>query len=41
MKRNEVLSGTFESSRALLRQEPKSIKLRFKVVKNILKRLRK
>ena len=41
MKRKEVLSGTFESSRILLRQEPKSIKIRFKVVKKILKRLRK
>ena len=41
MNRKEVLSGTFESSRIILRQEPKSIKLRFRVVKNILKRLRK
>ena len=39
--RKEVLTGTFESSRIILRQEPKSIKLRFRVVKNILKRLRK
>jgi hypothetical protein len=41
MKKREVLTGTFESSRTLLRQEPKSIKLRFKVVNKILKRLRK
>ena len=41
MKKREVLTGTFESSRKLLRQEPKSINVRFKVVKNFLKRLRK
>lgn len=41
MVRKEVLTGTFESSRKILRQEPKTIKVKFKLVKNILKRLRK
>ncbi len=41
MNRKEVLKGKFESSRTKLRQEPKSINIRFRVVKNILKRLHK
>ena len=41
MKRKEVLTGTFESSRKIMRQEPNEIKVKFKLVKHLLKRLRK
>ena len=41
MNRKEVLSGTFESSRKIMRQEPKNVKIKFKLVKHFLKRLRK
>ena len=41
MKRKEVLTGTFESSRKIMRQEPNEIKIKFKLVKHLLKRLRK
>jgi hypothetical protein len=41
MKRKEVLTGTFESSRVFLRQEPKGIKIKFRLIKKLLKRLQK
>ncbi len=41
MVKKEVLTGTFESSRKFLRQEPKTIKMKFKLMKKLLKRLQK
>ena len=41
MKKREVLNGTFESSRVFMRQEPKLIKIKFRLIKKLLKRLQK
>jgi hypothetical protein len=41
MKKREVLNGTFESSRVMLRQEPKGFKIKFRLIKKLLKRLQK
>jgi citrate lyase gamma subunit len=41
MKRKEVLTGTFESSRVMLRQQPKGFKIKFRLIKKLIKRLQK
>ena len=41
MKRKEVLTGTFESSKRFLRQEPKEVKLKFRLIRKLIKRLQK
>jgi len=41
MKRKEVLTGTFESSRVMLRQQPKEVKIKFRLLRKLIKRLRK
>ena len=40
-KEREVLRGTFESSKRVLRQEPKLIKIKFRLLTKLIKRLRK
>ena len=41
MKKKEVLTGTFESSKRFLRQEPKEVKLKFRLIRKLIKRLHK
>ena len=41
MKRKEVLTGTFESSRVILRSEPKTVSIKFRLIRKLIKRLRK
>ena len=40
-KERVVLEGSMESSRKVLRQEPKLIKIKFRVLRKLLKRLQK
>ena len=41
MKNREVLTGKFESSKVRLRQEPKTVSIKFRLIKKLIKRLQK
>ena len=41
MKNREVLTGKFESSKVRLRQEPKVVNIKFRLIKKLIKRLQK